>query len=186
MPKRISQVKTEVISAIGKTTYDKIISHVRRHPPVLWGAEKPRGFLEKMTMLTLWKDVTATGFQKTLTSVNLGSPLTHRSFSHNVAVIRATLKDWGRSTVNLGSIGDWTRSMRNVKLSKSLKMACLWMDLLTFRWNKDVVGIEIVLNEVSNVIDPAVISCFSGMEKGEFGKFGVDIHQRFLMEISLK
>jgi hypothetical protein len=51
-----------------------------------------------------------------------------KTLHHNTQVIHCCLKDWGKSTVQLGVLSEWKAVAQQLNLKGSVEGGCLWMD----------------------------------------------------------
>lgn len=134
MPLTLEDCKKLVISKLSRNTYEKISNYVMCRQPQLWGEDKPHSFLQTNLLLTFYKDIVGIGYKRLLLDLsNLPFRLNHKSFQHNVEVLRAVVAGWARSTIKLGSMYEWRTAARNVHLDPLLKKVVFWMDSKDFR-----------------------------------------------------
>lgn len=103
-----------------------------QRPPVLWADRPPRSFLTKMIYVTLYRDLTRTGFCRLQHAVHFWLPISITSLQHNVRKIRCALKCWAKLKIELGSAIDWNLLTRNSNFPKLVQDTNLWIDSTDF------------------------------------------------------
>ncbi len=100
----------------------------------LWGESKPNTFVVDIVMLTLYKDITGIGFkQLEVLAKNAGIPVSQRSLTHNIPLVRRALGNWAKDKMVLGTLNDWQQCPSRDGLPKRVEDSCLWMDSTDFQ-----------------------------------------------------
>ena len=66
------------------------------HPLIqkLWGLDQSRDYERKTLVLALYKDLFAVGYDRVISSVDVGFKLRSKTLRHNTKIIRKILAEW--------------------------------------------------------------------------------------------
>lgn len=120
--KSFVNIKEEISDHIGSDVLEQILIFVSQAKPSLWGEQKPPAFVIEMTGLTIYKDITGTGY----------GALNVKSFNHNAHVIRPYLQQWALQQFVLGTKTDWENEKKLMEENPDLKKVNLWIDSTDF------------------------------------------------------
>jgi hypothetical protein len=99
MPRTRISPKKLVKDTITKDTLKNIVKFVKKGKNHMWGLIKNEDdFVEKMTILTIYKDLTGIGYKTLQKESSDWTHISQHSLQHNVPEIRKKLAEWGRKT----------------------------------------------------------------------------------------
>ena len=93
-----------------------------------WGGQQPNDFLEATLLMVLYHDLFKVGYQRVCRSVQLDFDPSDRALIHNASIFRYCLKNWAKTKIKLGDLGQWRQAARHVARPKPLDDVCLWTD----------------------------------------------------------
>lgn len=125
-------IKQKISDRVGSDVLDDVLRFVATKKPSLWGINKPPAFVHELTGLTIYKDMTGTGYQKILSEISFLKTLNSKSFCHNAQVIRPYLQHWALQQIILGTEKDWENEKQLMEEDPSLKEVNLWIDSSDF------------------------------------------------------
>jgi hypothetical protein len=138
MPHQYEEIK-EIVKRRLRGQYNEMRAYLVAAKPSLWGEERPRHWISKVFVLSMYHDITALGYRHIIREVEgLGFAYNHKSFQHNTEVIRRILAKWGKKQAKLGSKAEWEYAMRNVPGKKNFPDLCFWMDSTDFAMENKV------------------------------------------------
>jgi hypothetical protein len=129
----MSNVESLVYGEISEEIVKEMILHVQREKPTLWGASKPRTFISRQVLLTLYKDLTGIGFDKLSTLTHDMNQVNKDSLRENIKRVREVLCSWADKQINLGDQSTWRYAARNTNFPKPHEEVSLWFDSADFR-----------------------------------------------------
>lgn len=112
MVKYFREILDFVKNKLGENLVLELKKFISSINPRLWGIVKPRDFLFKNFILTVFRDLIGVGYQRILDEYELGFHMSHKSFQHNAQQIRLLLKRWGRLNIKLFSKSEWNSTAR--------------------------------------------------------------------------
>ncbi len=132
IPREFNQIRDFVFTKISRDIFDDLHRFVQRKEVNLWAIAKPRGFLKKIMILTLYHDCTSHGYNVISATVDLGFQFSHVSFREDAKRLRPVFMQWGREQVVLGNLREWRRIASTVEIPPDLSDTCLWIDSTDF------------------------------------------------------
>lgn len=127
-----SQVKEFVHEAISIRRMKHILRYVYNHEPNYWGSDKKeRFFIETMVYVTLYKDIYGLGIHKLHSRCSFLN-IYESTLRHNIKETREKLGNWGQKQIEIGSVFEWNRNMRKLKLGNEISDANLFIDSSDF------------------------------------------------------
>ncbi len=133
MPKTRQEIRRRVLDRVHSSTLQLISEYVTKKKPALWGQKQGRGYLTACVLLALYKDTHAVGYDQLVKEVKPWMPVSSSTLRHNTKLIRTLLAHWGRKRVKLGSLGDWEKAARYLRVPKVIEGVCLWIDSIDLR-----------------------------------------------------
>jgi hypothetical protein len=134
MPRLVTEIKQSIIDRIGLKIYKMLTKYVGDHPPKnLWGMNRNRNFNLNVLLATLYKDLYAKSYADLEKDFKRFLKLSRDSWEHNIQAMRKVLGEWGETTVERGTKGEWDKVMRNRPLPKHVQGVNLWGDSTDFR-----------------------------------------------------
>lgn len=125
-------LKRQIKNTLGTTTFDDILTYVRRRNPKLWGRNQPDEYLANMLIFTLTKFVLGWSYDKMIKLIRVVPKLNSKSLQHNVLKISRVLADWGKELISLGTRRDWEAAARGTKVPPEFGNVLLWIDSSDF------------------------------------------------------
>ena len=131
-PKTFRELQQAVDSKITEDIRSEIVSYVVANEPKLWGASKPRGFVETAVLLALYKDLEMVDYQRILATIQLDFKVSFSSFRANTRKLRLVFKEWAKTVIKLGSLPTWKAAARHLDVLPDMSAGCLWIDSSDF------------------------------------------------------
>ena len=104
MPSVLSEIRDEIIKAIGQPALNAIVKGAIINDLKLWGATRPRNFKKGMIFATLLKDIQGLGYLKLRKKFVEYSDLSNEAMQHNVKLVRRALGKWAQTVVTADDI----------------------------------------------------------------------------------
>ena len=92
------------------------------------GQKKPKGYLSSCILVALYKDTHGIGYDWLLMEVKSWMPVSSKTLCYNTQLLRRLFGAWGRKRIKLGSLEQWERAARGLRVPKQLQGTCLWID----------------------------------------------------------
>jgi hypothetical protein len=100
----------------------------RKMHMVLGGHQQPRHIIRRSVYLQLYKDSFHISYNKLSKETRRWYDVNHKTLDKNIKRVRKKLNIWGMNQGTSGSLSEWKRAVRRVKLPKSVKNVTLWID----------------------------------------------------------
>ena len=130
---QLQGVKVELEAKLSAAVLSEVISYVKAQQPKLWGASKPRDFIQITVLLVLYHDITAIGYQALLKKIQLPYKISDKSLIHNTHVLRHLFSKWARTVIKLESCVEWKANSRSANVPASMPGVNLWTDSSDFK-----------------------------------------------------
>jgi len=126
-------LKGAVTAKVRASVIRSLYEYVSDRDSHLWARLKPRDFLKKTLLISLYKFITNVGFPKLFLEISSWYRVGSRTLRHNVKTMRKLLGKWGSSQISLGDSGEWNRSSKKVKKGAKFEKINLWIDSTDFQ-----------------------------------------------------
>ena len=85
----------------------------------LWGSQQMSGFERKVITLCVYKDLVGIGYDKVLSTTDLGFNINSKSLQHNHKLIRKLLQSWANTHIKNEGVDVWNAAAENFPKKKN-------------------------------------------------------------------
>jgi len=122
------EIGEAVETKVSKRTINSMVTYLERENLVLGGHQQPRHIIRYSVYLQLYKDAFHISYNKLSKETKRWYDVNHKTLDKNIKRVRKKLNTWGMNQITSGSLSEWKRAVKRVKLPKSIKNVTLWID----------------------------------------------------------
>jgi hypothetical protein len=129
----MKEIKAKVWCIIKLQTIHSILRFIHFKKKSLWRTIRPRGFKERMVMLTIYKDLYGIGYVKLQKKVKEWANLSVDFLHHNICAVQIELWKWANNILKPLAINQLVKNARKTESPLLCSKKTLWIDSSNFK-----------------------------------------------------
>lgn len=132
----VRSIKMEISRLLGCGILEEIMPYVQHQKPSLWGMEQPPDFLLHNVLITMYHDMSGSGWNVLKKQCNFTRSTAGSTLSHNAQVLRPILASWARTEMPLEDMDAWNAAAHDVLRPAGFESVNMWIDSTDFAKKK--------------------------------------------------
>ena len=131
-PLTLAFMKAEIEKKISAPVLQDVLEFMDEQKLKPWGLERPPGFINTMTILTIYHDQEMIGYQQLVRRAVLEFNISDKSIRHNASKVRFAFFEWAKDKIIEGDQNSWREAAIDVPRPKNTEGPILWADSTDF------------------------------------------------------